>query len=149
MQPPTNPADIKQHFAGAFLVTKSGKVVGQHRDDKPDVDNPGKVSSFGGTVEPNETPIEAVWREVVEEETNLKIAKNDIVHLVDDIAWRKLTGEWEVRHFFYVYIEDSALNNLKIYEGQGWSYISGPDDPNIVDTGRLVVKQLFDELGLQ
>ena len=149
MQPPQL-EDIKHHFAGAFLITKSGKVVGQHRDDKPNIDNPGKVSSFGGTVEPDDpTPLDAVWREIVQEETNLKISKQDITHLVDDVAWRKLTGEWEVRHFFYVYIDDAILDNLEVYEGQGWSYISGPEDPNIVDSGRPIVKQLFNKLGLQ
>jgi 8-oxo-dGTP pyrophosphatase MutT (NUDIX family) len=149
MQPPVpDPSEIKQHFAGAYLITNSGKVVGQHRDDKPGIDNPGKVGSFGGTIEPGETPLDAVWREIVEEETNLKLKKEEIVPLTDDISWRPLTGEWETRHFFYIKIKDEILGNLEVYEGQGWSYITGPDDPNIIESGRQVIALLFEKLKL-
>lgn len=146
MQPPKK-KDIKQHFAGVFLITSSGQVVGQQRDDKPEIDNPGKVGAFGGTIEANEDPLSAASRELTEE-TNLKLAKEEISHLMDDVAWRKLTGEWEVRHFYYASIDDDSLNNLEVYEGQGWSYISGPDDPNIIDTWRPVLRKLFKTLNL-
>jgi len=141
--------DIKHHFAGVFLITKSGKVVGQQRNDKPAIDNPGKVSAFGGTVEPSEDSLTAAWRELIQEETNLKLGKKDINHLVDDVAWRKLTGEWEVRHFYYAYIEDTELAGMEVYEGQGWAYISGPDDSKLADSWKRVVKRLFEDLGLR
>src|SRR5579871_4601842 len=99
---------IKHHFAGIFLITPNGQVVGQQRDGKPNIDNPGKVSAFGGTVEPNEDPLTAVLREITQEETNLKLDKQSVNHLVDDVAWRKLTSEWEVRHFFYASISNDA-----------------------------------------
>lgn len=138
--------EIKHHFAGVFLVTESGKVVGQKRDDKPSIDNPGKVGNFGGTVEEGEDPLHAAWRELVQEETNLKIEKSSIKHLMDDVSWRKLTGEWEVRHFYYAYIKDSDLAGLEVYEGQGWAYIDGPDDPNLIDNWREPVAKLFEVL---
>ncbi|MAU34095.1 NUDIX hydrolase, partial [Candidatus Saccharibacteria bacterium] len=57
------------HYAGILLVTESGKLIGQRRDDKPGIDNPGKVATFGGTVEEGESFRYAAWRELVEEET--------------------------------------------------------------------------------
>jgi 8-oxo-dGTP pyrophosphatase MutT (NUDIX family) len=147
MNPP-DAKDIKHHFAGIFLITKSGKVVGQKRDNKPNIDNPGKVSAFGGTVEDDEDPLTGVLRELTEEETNLKVSRDDVQHLVDDVAWRKLTNEWEVRHFYYTTIDDGSLKNLEVYEGEGWAYIQSPDDPNIIDTWKPVVKKLFRDLNL-
>lgn len=142
------PEQIKHHFAGIFLVTKSGKVVGQQRDDKPTIDNPGKVSAFGGTVEDNEDPLTAVLRDLTQEETNLKVSEQDVHHLIDDVAWRKLTNEWEVRHFYYVYIDERILESLEVYEGQGWAYIHGPEDPNVIDTWIPIVSLLFEKLHL-
>lgn len=147
MNPP-DAKDIKHHFAGIFLITSTGKVVGQQRDDKPTIDNPGKVSAFGGTVEENEDPLTAVIRELNLEETDLKIDKNEVHHLVDDVTWRKLTSEWEVRHFYYASISDDELSNLEVYEGQGWSYIKGSEDPNIIDSWKPIIKQLFQKLNL-
>jgi 8-oxo-dGTP pyrophosphatase MutT (NUDIX family) len=144
-----SPEAIKHHFAGIFLVTETGKVVGQQRDDIPTIDNPGKVAAFGGTVEEEETPLVAVWRELIDEETNLKVSKEDIVHLADDVAWRKLTGEWEVRHFYYVPIKEEVLRTMEVYEGQGWAFIAGPDDPKLIDTWVPIVRLLFEKLGLQ
>jgi ADP-ribose pyrophosphatase YjhB (NUDIX family) len=146
MQPP-KPEAIKHHFAGAFLVTNTGKVVGQRRDDIPTIDNPGKAA-FGGTVETGEKPLNAVWRELVQEETNLKVDVEDIRHLLDDVAWRELTKEWEVRHFFYVEVNDEELENLEVYEGQGWAYINSPSDPMLIESWREPVRLLFETLKL-
>src|SRR4051794_17913762 len=100
-----DPADIAHHYAGVFLITDAGTVVGQRRHDIPTIDNPGKLASFGGTVEPGERPVDAAWRELTLEETNVSIERDEIFHLLDDIAWRALTAEWEVRHFYYAFID--------------------------------------------
>lgn len=141
--------EIKHHFAGIFLITEDQRVIGQQRDDKPTIDNPGKVAAFGGTVEDGESPLTAVMRELTLEETNLRISEQDIHHLVDDVAWRKLTSEWEVRHFYYTNIDQSQLENLEVYEGQGWAYINDPEDPNVIDTWKPIIKQLFQTLDLK
>lgn len=68
----TNPPpiqDVEHRYAGVLLVTNSGKVIGQRRDNKPTIDHPNKVGTFGGTVEPGGTPVEGAWRELVQEET--------------------------------------------------------------------------------
>ncbi len=138
--------DVNHHSVGVFLVTDDKKVIGCHRDDKPGIDNPGKIAGFSGTVEASEEPAQAAWRELVQEETNLKRRLEDLHHLVDDVAWRKLTEEWETRHFYYVFITEDELNTLLVYEGQGYAYIQSPNDPNLAESWRLVAKTLFKEL---
>src|SRR5580700_11474393 len=92
--------DIKHHYAGVLLETEDGRIIGQQRDDKPDIDNPGRVGTFGGTVEASEDPQEAAWRELVKEETDLQIEKGALKLFLVDTAFRKLTNEQEVRHFY-------------------------------------------------
>jgi 8-oxo-dGTP pyrophosphatase MutT (NUDIX family) len=132
--------NISHHYAGVLLVTEDGKLIGQRRDDKPGIDNPGKVSTFGGTVEPGENPKDAAWRELVEEETNLKFDKDSLVLFLEDKAWRKMTQEWEMRHFYHAEITNEQLNTLEVYEGQGWAEITGPSDTDLVEAWRPVIE---------
>lgn len=68
----TDLSHIEHHYAGVLIETEDGRLIGQQRDDKPGIDNPGRVGTFGGTVEKGEDPKQAAWRELVQEETNLK-----------------------------------------------------------------------------
>jgi 8-oxo-dGTP pyrophosphatase MutT (NUDIX family) len=138
--------EIRHHYAGVFLIAPHGRVIGQRRDDIPTIDNPGRVAAFGGTVEDSEEPREAVWRELTQEETNLHIRPDDLCDLISDVAWRKLTSEWEVRHFFYVAITDTQLQGLEVFEGAGWAYIESPEDPHLIDSWRPVTRLLFERL---
>jgi len=54
-------------YAGLLLVTPKDELIMQQRDDKPDIENPGMISPFGGSVEPGETVEEALKREIMEE----------------------------------------------------------------------------------
>jgi 8-oxo-dGTP pyrophosphatase MutT (NUDIX family) len=134
-----NENEITHHYAGVLLITNSGKMIGQQRDDKVGIDNPGKVATFGGTVEDGETYRFAAWRELVEEETNLTTSENEFTLFFEDKSWRPLTAEWEERHFYTVFIDDGILETLEVHEGQGWIEITGVDDPNLVDAWRNVI----------
>jgi aminoglycoside phosphotransferase (APT) family kinase protein/8-oxo-dGTP pyrophosphatase MutT (NUDIX family) len=137
-------ADTKHHYAGVLLVTNDGKIIGQLRDDKPGIDNPGKIGTFGGTVEPGEDYRYAAWRELVKEETNLKRNEDALTLFFEDTAWRELTNELEARHFYYVLIHTDELESLEIYEGQGWAEIQGADDPRLIDLWRPVIQKFVD-----
>ena len=128
---------------GVFLVTTSGRVIGQQRDNKITIDNPGMVGPFGGNLEPGEDASMAAWREITQEETNLVATQDDFKPFHQDVAWRKLTGEWVVRHFFWLAIDDAALESLEVYEGEGWYVIEGVDDPRFIATWRPVLERLF------
>jgi 8-oxo-dGTP pyrophosphatase MutT (NUDIX family) len=108
-----NDPEITHHYAGVLVVTKSGKMIGQQRDDKPGIDNPGKIATFGGTVEEGESYRYAAWRELVEEETNLNIQEESLELFLEDTSWRPLTSEWEARHFYKVIIDDTVLDTLE------------------------------------
>ena len=122
-------------------MTESGKLIGQQRDDKSGIDNPGKVATFGGTVEKGESYRYAAWRELVEEETNLKVPESELELFFEDTSWRPLTSELEARHFYILFINESQLLNMEVYEGLGWAEIEGPNDPKLVDAWRVVIKK--------
>jgi 8-oxo-dGTP diphosphatase len=56
-----------REIAAAILLDKSGCMLLQRRDDKPDIAQPGKVSMFGGHREGAESFLECVVREIREE----------------------------------------------------------------------------------
>ncbi len=136
---------ITHHYAGVLLVTDSGKLIGQQRDDKPGIDNPGKIATFGGTVEAGEGYRKAAWRELVQEETNLKLEESSLKLFLEDKAWRPLTSEWEARHFFFAIISDADLEKLEVYEGQGWAQIQDDKDQRLVDSWRNVIKTYLEQ----
>jgi 8-oxo-dGTP diphosphatase len=67
---PITQADLSMApvYAGALVFTQDGKLLCQLRDDKPHIVAPGIWSCCpGGSVEPGETPHEAIVRELLEE----------------------------------------------------------------------------------
>lgn len=66
---------------------------------------------------------------------------------MEDVAWRALTKEWEARYFYYAKITDEDLKNMEIYEGQGWTYIHGSQDLDLIELWRPVVGKLYEILG--
>jgi 8-oxo-dGTP pyrophosphatase MutT (NUDIX family) len=58
--------------ASVILVTQDGRLILQLRDNIPNIDNPGMITSFGGSGEPGETPIACALRELAEE-TGLRV----------------------------------------------------------------------------
>ncbi len=132
--------DKTLRYSATFVVTKSGKAVGQLRDDKKGVINPGRVGAFGGGVKQGEDHLQAAYRELVEE-TNIKVAGDSLKYLLDDRIL--IGGKPAIRYFYYVVVDDSVIDSLEVYEGQGWEYIDGPDDPRLVRSFRPALKKLF------
>jgi 8-oxo-dGTP diphosphatase len=52
---------------GLLIENSEGKVLLQLRDDKPDIPYPNCWGTFGGQIEANESPEEAIRREITEE----------------------------------------------------------------------------------
>ena len=143
----TQVPDVSHSYAGVFLVTDAGRVIGQRRDNIVGIDNPGGVGPFGGTVEEGEDPHQAAWRELTAEETNLVVAAEELQPWHTDTVWRALTAEWERRHLYFVLIPDRLLATLEIYEGAGWAVVSNSDDPVLIDSYRPVVRRLLEAVG--
>lgn len=109
-------ADGRRPVAGAVLLHPDGRLLLQHRDDKPDIESPGLWSLFGGGLDQGESPAQAMLREIEEEVGYRPRAYRP---LVEFSGWRTL---------FYVYLAEVAppLDQLTLTEGQGFGYFQ-PD----------------------
>jgi 8-oxo-dGTP pyrophosphatase MutT (NUDIX family) len=64
-------------YAGVILVREDKKVLLQLRANNHQKDNPNMWGTFGGKIEPGETPIKAAIREIFEE-LEIKLNEKDI-----------------------------------------------------------------------
>lgn len=103
-----------------ILVDGDGRFLLQHRDDKPGIDNPGMWGSFGGRVEPYETPDDGFVRELQEE-----------------LSWQPRSFELfagvpyrpdDRNQLIYIYAApvEVAIDALVLGEGQGMAF-AAPD----------------------
>ncbi|MBP7760220.1 NUDIX domain-containing protein [Candidatus Saccharibacteria bacterium] len=114
--------------SGEVLVVDSeGNFVMQHRDDKPGITNPGRVTSFGGSAEIDENTRDAAYRELCEE-TNLSLSKDDLRYLVTLFQDKVADGTSRWATYFVVKVQDTS--NLEVYEGQGYKIILPHDRDN-------------------
>lgn len=102
-------------LAIALLQLPNGEFMFQRRtDDAPT--SPGLLGCFGGHIEPQETPQEAVVRELGEE-TDLELEDKDFKLLLEsDVPGR---GE-EIETHSYVFLAHVATAEFKVFEGK-WS----------------------------
>ena len=122
--------------ATALLVDHDGRFLLQHRDDKPDIANPGKWGSFGGQIEPYETPEDGFLREM-EEELSWKPSRYTLVNAYPlDAAGPRAT-------LVYVYsaLVDVPPSALVLGEGQGMDFFVPGDLPaNTVPALRSLIE---------
>jgi 8-oxo-dGTP pyrophosphatase MutT (NUDIX family) len=86
-------------ISAAILITRDGNVVLQRRT-KDDLTKPGMLALFGGHMEEEETPDQAIEREI-SEETSLK-----------KLVFEKLAEQ----HWYVARIDEADFN---VYEGAG------------------------------
>jgi 8-oxo-dGTP pyrophosphatase MutT (NUDIX family) len=99
----------KAKIAVVLLRLPDGRLIFQRRGPTAPT-SPNLLGLFGGHVEPNEHPDDAVRREL-SEETSLDISK---------LSFKKL-DEAEIddfRHFYY-YISDVNNVDFEVFEGEG------------------------------
>ena len=68
--------------AGVMMLTRDGRLILQLRDDIPGIDNPGRITPFGGAAEYGETPVECALRELAEE-TGLSVDPASMRYLAE------------------------------------------------------------------
>lgn len=110
-----------RHTAGVLLVDMEGNYVLQKRDNLPEIRNAGKLSLFGGTVEPDDKSLKFAALRELTEETNLKFGP-------DDLAFFKIAVEEDqegkpVVHSAYT-ITGVEVDNLEVYEGLGYEKVN-------------------------
>ncbi len=98
----------------AILITPDKKIILQQKtqDYKP---NPGKISMFGGKIEPKEKVIAALIREL-DEELEIKINSSILHELGTYYKNQKQDGvSYGVKIFF---VENIKVKQLKLKEGE-------------------------------
>ncbi|MEX2227899.1 MAG: NUDIX domain-containing protein [Dehalococcoidia bacterium] len=121
--------------ATALLVGADGRFLLQHRDDKPEIANPGKWGSFGGEIEPGETPDEGFLREM-EEELAWAPSRYELYAAVDFPA----RGSPQLI-YIYTALVDVPIEALVLGEGQGMAYFSPDALPQTIVTElRLLIE---------
>jgi 8-oxo-dGTP diphosphatase len=102
--------------ATALLVDRDGRFLLQHRDDKPGIANPGRWGSFGGEIEPYETPEEGFLREIGEELS----FRPSCYELYATFPFASEMGRILV--YVYAALVDVPRDQLVLGEGQGMAF---------------------------
>jgi len=103
----------------AIIVLDDGRYLLQLRDNKPGIFFPGHWGLFGGGVGADETPVEALRREL-DEELGLSFEEIRLLSRFDfDLVPMGLTRIY--REFFEVPLPVAAMANLRLGEGEAFS----------------------------
>ena len=126
--------------AGVFLLTKDRRLVLQLRDDRPDIDNPGKITSFGGGAERHETPVECALRELAEE-TGILAEPADLLRLG---TGSKLDHHGHPMALVFFLLRNVDLDALTITEGTAvvLSFAEAAADPRLTENCRRISAQI-------
>ena len=100
----------------ALIVLDDGSYLLQHRDDKPDIWYPGHWGCFGGSVDPGETPLEALHRELYEE---LELEFDDAEFFARfDFDLTPLSIGRYYRSYYVVRVDARRVGGLVLHEGR-------------------------------
>jgi 8-oxo-dGTP diphosphatase len=94
----------------AVLVDAAGRILLQLRDDIPTIPFPGRWAIPGGMLEPGETPLACIVREV-EEELGARIPPAEVAHLMTR------TRSYGIEHTFTARL-DVPAEGIRLTEGQ-------------------------------
>jgi 8-oxo-dGTP pyrophosphatase MutT (NUDIX family) len=125
------PLSVGDAVAAIILVESDGYLM-QLRDSKPDIWYPGRWGLFGGSIEPDEAPIDALKRELFEE-LELEIETAEFFARIDfDIGGLRLRKSY--RSYYTVSISRAAEASLVVHEGAGKRLFRGSEilaEPNL------------------
>lgn len=99
-------------YCHAILKTPDGKYIMQSRGFNPGIHNPGGVSLFGGGLEGDETPLECLSRELLEE-IELEVRDAELLWVSQGLSPDKITP---AERYHYL-IRDVELSSLVLHEG--------------------------------
>jgi len=123
----SEPADVSAYTAiqqelrnttgqgvSAILMDAAGRILLQHRDDKPNIRYPGHWALFGGSIEDGESPYAATQREILEETG----------YNVETLGLFREFAQNNKREFAFIGEINASLAELSLNEGQGMDFIS-------------------------
>lgn len=118
---PLKPSDA----VAALLVREDGRYVMQLRDARPNIFYPGHWGCFGGAVDPGETPVEALRRELREELEFELEAASEFTRF--DFDWRNVGHPKTCRIYYEVPVSDRAYREFVLHEGAELQAFEGAD----------------------
>ena len=124
---------MEQRQAAAVIpVRAGGDILLMLRDDRPDLRSANRWATIGGHVEPDETPLQAAWREI-EEETGRRPAELVSAGFADGIS----PGPPRVgyRNYLYGAAVSWTLDDVILGEGQAMDWFT----PEAALAARLAV----------
>jgi 8-oxo-dGTP diphosphatase len=110
MAPTTEGAGAAAEGCQVILVDADGRILLQLRDDIPTIPFPGMWAIPGGMLEPGETPLACIVREVAEE-LGVEIAPAEVAHLMTR------TRSYGIEHTFTARL-DVPAEDIRLTEGQ-------------------------------
>lgn len=117
---------LKLSHAVAAIILVDGKYLLQRRDPRPDIWYPGFWGLFGGGVEPNEAPLEALARELYEElELTITSPPQFFTRFDFDLGGVGLPRYF--RSFYVVTVSTEDFARLVLHEGSDMALFSGPE----------------------
>lgn len=102
----------RQHFADSIVMTSDGKILLQRRRDA-NAPTGKTINAFGGHVEPGETPLAAICREL-SEELGAKVDAKDIIKL--GCVTEALSDHQDLIYLYFWCDEDNSITGC--YEHQ-------------------------------
>jgi 8-oxo-dGTP pyrophosphatase MutT (NUDIX family) len=105
-----------------ILLDAEGRILLQHRDDKPNIRYPGHWALFGGSIEDGESPYTAARREILEETG----------YNVENVGLFREFVQNNKREFAFAGEIDASLDELSLNEGQGMNFVSPQELPGLL-----------------
>ena len=127
--------------AEIILIKSDGSIILQQRDDKPNITNPGYVSSFGGAIEEGESPHQAAYRELYEE-TSLRPPFESLKFFKQYTKSIDIHGE--DREIYYFLLKDVSEEDFRVYEGQGYVVLKSENQMNTYKITIMLQQALHD-----
>jgi 8-oxo-dGTP pyrophosphatase MutT (NUDIX family) len=113
------------HAVAALLQLADGRYVMQLRDSNPDIFYPDHWGCFGGAVEPDEEPVDALVREL-HEELGIEVGPNDVRRFTEFTFDFGFAGDGiRLRTFYEVRLPQSDLNGMVLGEGADFAAFDG------------------------
>lgn len=112
---------MREPYVGILHITKDGSVMLQKRDNKPGIESPGQIATFGGGVENDETLEETAIREA-KEELGLEINPEQLSYFGKIQLSKEVDGKDQSCHFFLLHGTDPS--KIVVKEGRGYVLVS-------------------------
>jgi 8-oxo-dGTP pyrophosphatase MutT (NUDIX family) len=136
---PVNGQSLRPHdAAAALLIREDGSYIMQLRDGMAGIFYPGHWGCFGGAVEPGETPVDALKRELREE---IEFEMPEATRFTQfDFDFSPLGYPKVYRTYFEVLVPDMAFRRLILHEGADVQAFRGE---NLLTTRRVTPYDAF------